>query len=120
MLATSRVNLACAILALPDGEEEEGGIGPDSHNYRSKEKRIAEAKSYIDQAIRLFEEKGGDDYHYGSALSARGDVHALQGRYADAIEDYRRARDIVKAYMGETDNTSLLEKKIAQARAMID
>jgi tetratricopeptide (TPR) repeat protein len=125
--ATSRVNLACAILALPDNEDgvsvcSEDTSGNLAHSqllYKLQETRIEEAQRYIDEAIQLFEEKGGDDYHYSSALSARGDVHMLLGRYSEAIRDFTRAMDIFRLYMGETSNTKLLADKIAQANEMI-
>jgi tetratricopeptide (TPR) repeat protein len=124
--ATSRVNLACAILALPDNEAGDFAYADgnensacDHHVYRSRDMRIGEAQKYIDEAVKMFEEKGGDDYHYSSALSARGDVHMLSGRYSEAIQDYTRAMNVVRKYMGENPQVKVLADKIAQANEMI-
>lgn len=103
--ATSRVNLACALM----GSAEDGGI--------VNERRLSEAESLLDEAVSRFESAGGRDYHYASALAARGDLQMRSGEYERAADNYARALDIVRAYTGSSSRTRTLESKTAAARA---
>ena len=106
--ATSRVNLACVLMGIA------AGGGKDS------EDMLTEASAYLDDAIGRFEAAGGRDYHYASALSARGDLKVKDGQYEEAAADYRLALELVKLYTGENSKTRALEAKITEVEAKIE
>lgn len=108
--ATSRVNLACILMGLAGKETAPAGDRTD---------HLAEAESYIDEAVRLFESQGGDDYHYAAALSAKGDLMMKKHNYEEAINCYSGARRIVTMYLGENRKTQVLDDKIVAAKTMM-
>ena len=103
--ATSRVNLACALmdLAKEAGPEESAAM-------------TAEARTALDEAIRRYEDKGGNDYHYAAALSALADLQLREGSYAEAADNYRRSIELVRLYMGDNQNVRMLEGKLQAAQ----
>lgn len=105
--ATSRVNLACALMDMAGDES-------------ALSEKMREASDCIDEAIRLFETQGGDDYHFAAALAAKGDFLMKTGGYEAAAEIYDRAADIVRRYLGNSMKAELLDKKKAAAERMIN
>lgn len=105
--ATSRVNLACALM----------GMSEDTEKGRH---HIDEAAECIDKAIDIFEKNGGDDYHFAAALSAKGDILMKAGEYGRAANHYERAAGIVRMYTGNNSKTETLEKKIQAALKMVN
>ena len=70
--ATTRANLAAALIeASPEGR--------------------AEAESWLQQAIDIFEKDGGKDFHYSAALSALGALYFHKKDYIGAAECFRKA-----------------------------
>lgn len=96
--ATSRVNLACALMGLA---------------------KNAEAEPLLNEAIRKFETAGGRDFHFASALSAKGDLLMGSAEYEKALNHYNRALEIVRLYTGSNSKTRTLEAKIAEASAKL-
>lgn len=96
--ATSRINLAVALnlLAKDTGSST----------------LFTEARSALEYSIKLFEQAGGQDYHYSGALAALADMQFSDGDYSRAAGNYDRAASIVQMYMGNNSTArSLLEKK---------
>lgn len=98
--ATTRVNLACMLM--------------------NNENRLAEAKGLVDEAIRLFESQGGNDYHFAAALSARGDLLMKEQAYTEAADHYSRAAGIVRMYLGDNPKTISLEEKYKHACSLME
>ena len=98
--ATTRVNLACMLM--------------------NNENRLSEAEMLVDEAIRLFESQGGDDYHFAAALSARGDILMKKQAYSEAADYYSRAAGIVRMYLGDNPKTRALEEKYKHACSMME
>ena len=98
--ATTRINLACMLM--------------------NKEDRLTEAEKLVDEAIRLFESQGGDDYHFAAGLSARGDLLMKKQAYSEAADHYSRAAGIVRKYLGDNPKTKALEEKHKHACSMME
>lgn len=96
--ATSRINLAIVLNLLAKDT--------DSPNL------CTQARNALEYSIKLFEQAGGQDYHYSAALAALADMQFSSGDYIGAVENYERAACIVKMYMGNNSAArNLLEKK---------
>lgn len=82
---------------------------------------IKEAVDYLILALSIFEEDGGNDYHYSAALSAMGDAKYLQGDYIAAADYYEHACKQLESHVGRTeayqritDNLEIVREKIAR------
>ena len=64
--AVTRTNLAATLLQLKTDEAYEAAV------------------KYLQEALEIFEQDGGRDFHYGAALVAMGDAEYLKHRYANA------------------------------------
>lgn len=124
--ATSRVNLACALMAQATGGEDNDAVtaaaDSDSWTQNMQGKRsncLNEAGKLLDEAVSRFEAAGGDDFHYSSALAAVGDLRMKQGKFEDAVDQYRRARELTARYTGEGRRTKILDDKISTALSRI-
>ncbi|MFI7340381.1 BTAD domain-containing putative transcriptional regulator [Streptomyces sp. NPDC050085] len=70
---------------------------------------IADADEALDLFTRL-----GDEWGVAEALAARGEAHEQLGRFADAADDYRRARELAES-MGAHAQALLLQVRLGQA-----
>ena len=84
--AVTRTNLAQAYLRL--------------RNYGRAEDLLKEAET-------IFEELGGDEFHYPGCLNALGQLYYEKKDYAKSREYYRRALDLLKQHVGE-DNPAYI------------
>lgn len=78
--AITRTNLAQAYLRL--------------HNYDRAEDLLKEAET-------IFEELGGDEFHYPGCLNALGQLYYERKEYAKSRDYYRRALGLLKHHVGE-------------------
>ncbi|MCM1048126.1 MAG: DUF4037 domain-containing protein [Clostridiales bacterium] len=95
--ASTLANLGAAMIQLPNKEDKD---------------RAAE---YIKEALTLFEEDGGRDFHYGAALSAMGDVYYGEKDYINAAAYYQRALLEVYKHTGRNDNYNRVYEKYLSA-----
>lgn len=99
--ATTRTNIACAIMSMPEGDEKE-------------------AERYLDESIEIFEKYDPKDYHYSGALSAKGDLLVRHEEYGEAIDKYMQAMDLIRLYVGDNLTTNDLMDKIADAACRME
>lgn len=91
--ATTRTNLAVTLI----------GLGEDDF--------YDEAMEHLNKAIDIFEQDGGDNYHYPAALVAMGDACVYKKDFTAAAEWYRLGMEKLVKHMGKNDNYSrILEK----------
>ena len=91
--ATTRTNLAATLLQL--GTEED----------------YKEAVEYLQYALRIHEENGGQDFHYGATLVALGDAYCFQKDFSKATKSYEAGLREIEKHTGRNDNyTRVLEK----------
>ena len=102
--ATTRANLAQAIL-----------VRAKTENSAEAEVSRAEARQLLEEAVALHEAEGGQDYHYGAVLAAIADMQSEDGLLAEAAENYRRAKEIIRMYVGENRNYKILSEKEKRA-----
>lgn len=100
--ATTRINMSFSLMAL--GQLEAAGqIQQDAFAYYDSEQSAGDA-------------------HYGSALSAAGELAFRRGDYEEAIRRFEKALEVTNHYFGENDgcriirnNLELARKKLAEA-----
>ena len=63
--------------------------------------RIEEGKNHLISAEYIFEELGGDDFHYPGCLNALGDVSYLEGNLRNALKYYERALELLYDTVGD-------------------
>lgn len=98
--ATTRTNLAATLLQL--GTREAYG----------------EAVSYLREALDIFERDGGQDFHYGAALTALGDAYTVQKEYGKAAESYEAGLREIEKHVGRTDNYARVEEKYRYVKSL--
>ena len=69
----------------------------------------------IEEALKIFEEDGGRDPHYGTALSVYGEILFSKKEYAASAEYYNRAMEAVERYEGESENYEILASNAEEA-----
>ena len=91
--ATTRTNLAATLLQL--GTEED----------------YKEAIMYLQHAVHIHEENGGQDFHYGATLVAMGDAYCFQKDFSKAAKSYEAGLREIEKHTGKNDNyIRVLEK----------
>lgn len=63
-----------------------------------------EALSYLHEALDIFEQDGGVDFHYGAALVTMGDAKAAEQDYVNAASWYQKGLLDIQKHIGQTDN----------------
>ncbi|MBQ9278097.1 MAG: DUF4125 family protein [Lachnospiraceae bacterium] len=91
--ATTRTNIAVTLLRLSREEKDEA----------SSDKVYNTAMKYLEQALLIYENDGGRDFHYSAALSAMGDVLYYKNKFTEAAEYYGRALEETERHVGKTD-----------------
>ena len=97
--ATTRTNLAATLLQL--GTEED----------------YKEAIEYLQHALRIHEEKGGQDFHYGATLVALGDAYCFQKDFAKAARAYEAGLREIEKHTGKNDNYARVLEKYNHAKS---
>ena len=105
--ATTRVNLASALLAIA---QQEAGAGAGSSNIDA-EAAYGEAVNHLNIALAIFEKDGGRDFHYSAALVAMGDACSYAGNYPKALEYYEKGLREIEKHTGRNAN---YEKTLAK------
>lgn len=91
--ATTRTNLGSSLI----------GVGSQS--------AYEQAMSYLRQALDIFEEDGGVDFHYGAALAAMGDACCYTNDFKKACDYYQSGLSELEKHTGKTKNYErVLEK----------
>ena len=97
--ATTRTNLAATLLQL--GTEED----------------YKEAIVYLQQALRIHEESGGEDFHYSATLVAMGDAYCFQKDFSKAVEAYEAGLGEIEKHAGKNDNYARVLEKYYYAKS---
>ena len=84
--ATTRVNLASSLIQMNNQNEFE------------------EAILYLKEALKIFEDDGCLDFHYGGALVTLGDAYYYQKDYYNASNYYKQGLIQINKHVGKTDN----------------
>jgi tetratricopeptide (TPR) repeat protein len=74
----------------------------DSKNYAAAEKFARAAVTEIRDAL------GPDHYFTGVSLNQLGEVYSEQGRWDQAVDAYRQARDVMRQRVGDTGQGTLI------------
>ena len=97
--ATTRTNLAATLLQL--GTEED----------------YKEAIEYLQHALRIHEENGGQDFHYGATLVALGDAYCFQEDFFEAMKNYEAGLQEIEKHTGKNDNYARVLEKYHYAKS---
>lgn len=81
------------------------------------EKRLDEARVRLERAEAIFRALPGDDPHYDSMLSCRGQLEYLLGRYAESAEAYRELASNIERRFGRSPNYAAACRNCAKACA---
>lgn len=95
--ASTLANIGAAMILLPDKEDKDN------------------AEKYIKEALKLFEEDGGRDFHYCGALSAMGDAYYEKKDYINASAYYQKALIEVYKHTGKNKNYDRVYEKYQNA-----
>ena len=98
--ATTRTNLAMTLLQI--GTEEAYG----------------DAVKYLGEALEIFENDGGRDFHYGAALVAMGDAYSFKKDNDNAVAFYKRGMEEIEKHVGRTDNYMRVLEKYNHAKGL--
>ncbi len=96
--ATSMANLAASLIVLGTGEAYE------------------DAEGYLREALQIYENDGGRDFHYGAALVAMGDLLMAKDNYGQASFYYEKGLLEVKKHTGINDNYKRVQEKCEFAK----
>ena len=96
--ATTRTNLAATLLQLGTKEDYE------------------EAVAYLEQALRIHEEKGREDFHYSATLVALGDAYCYQKDFPKACDAYKAGLKEIEKHTGKNDNYARVLEKYHYAK----
>ncbi|MBQ4259675.1 MAG: DUF4125 family protein [Lachnospiraceae bacterium] len=96
--ATSMANLAASLIVLATQESYE------------------EAEAYLKEALQIYENDGGRDFHYGAALVAMGDLMMAKEDYVRASSYYEKGLLEVEKHTGINDNYKRVQEKCAFAK----
>ncbi|MBP3337864.1 MAG: DUF4125 family protein [Lachnospiraceae bacterium] len=99
--ATTRTNLAASLLQL----------GTDS--------TYEEAIDYLKEALAIFEEDGGRDFHYGAALVAMGDAYCYKKDYKIAEKYYTSGLKEIEKHVGKTANYERVLEKCNYVKSLV-
>ena len=115
--ATTRTNLAMTLISVCRREQDkksdsafDEGLSDDYYE------TYDEALLYLDQAIYRFEIDGGKDYHYGAALSAKGDAYMLAADYNLACEFYEKSLKEIERHTGQNVSYHTVKERLEEAR----
>lgn len=98
-IATSRVNISYTYLSLG---------------------RIEDASTSLALAMEYYQSRDGQhDPHYGSALSALGQLAYRKGCYQEAAEWFEKALDAESGIFGENDACKIIRSNLMQVRTRI-
>ncbi|MCR5742438.1 MAG: DUF4125 family protein [Lachnospiraceae bacterium] len=103
--ATTRGNLAQTLIALYEELRGKPEAGSQAQAIRAR------IDIYLGEAVAMFEDMGGTDFHYSGTLGAKGDLLALEGDYLNATDCYRRAMELLEMYVGRSDAFDRCEEK---------
>ena len=115
--ATTRTNLAMTLISLCRREQEkksdsafDEGFSEDYYDCYD------EALLNLDQALYRFEIDGGKDYHYGAALSTKGDAYMLAADYNLAIEFYEKSLKEIERHTGQNASYYAVKERLDAAK----
>lgn len=100
--ATTKTNLAATLLQI------------------GTEQAYKEALSYLKEALQVFEEDGGRDFHYGAALVTMGDACRYVKDYENAAKNYEAGLREIEKHVGKTDNYVRVLEKYQFVKSMLD
>lgn len=62
-----------------------------------------EAEEYLNRALQIFIEDGEQDFHYGAALSAMGELQFKKKQYEESKKYYQKALSELEKHVGKTE-----------------
>lgn len=78
-------------------------------------KELDSAKEALEEAVRVFQELGENEYHYNGCLNALGALYASQGQYEEALQYYEAALIHIYDTIGMTENYKSIYENYIQA-----
>lgn len=63
---------------------------------------VTEAENAIGESLAIFEDGRTQDFHYGAALSAKGDIYVAKKEYHKAAETFEQAMLALRSHVGLT------------------
>lgn len=73
--------------------------------------QTAEARSYAEQSLAVFEENGVADSHYAAAVAALAACCMQEGSYGQAAEYYGQAMQLVESFLGRNEGWHRLRQQ---------
>jgi tetratricopeptide (TPR) repeat protein len=95
--ATTRTNLAATLIQM--GSEE----------------CYAEAIGYLQEALKIHEDLGRTDFHYGATLVALGDAYCFQKEFHKAAKAYAEGMKEIEKHTGRNENYERVRQKYLYA-----
>ncbi len=111
----ARKSLLCA-LEIVSAREAEFEVAVTYANLASTCLQLGEAKEareYALKAMEGFEALGVSDAHYGAALAAMGNYHYARQEYAEALDYFVQARDIMEQNLGRNEYYDRLQEYVS-------
>ncbi len=100
--AITRANLGSTLVAIGD------------------ENSCQEAEAYLENALAIFEQDGGRDFHYNAALVAMGDFKCHQNSFEAGVAYYQKGLDELEKHVGQNDNYARVLEKLKYAKRMAE
>ncbi len=100
--AITRANLGSTLVAIGD------------------ENSCQEAEAYLENALAIFEQDGGRDFHYNAALVAMGDFMCHKNSYEAGARYYQKGLDELEKHVGQNDNYAIVLEKLKYAERMAE
>lgn len=129
--AVTRSNLAISLLRISKSKAKDaaefelnsGGKGDDAERIvtiDNGEKDYGEAMTYLMEALKIFEDNGGDDFHYSAALAAMGDALYMKEDYAGSIPYYEHALFELEKNVGQTEAYQRVYQNYQNAKQQLE
>ncbi|MBR4515061.1 MAG: DUF4125 family protein [Lachnospiraceae bacterium] len=115
--ATTRTNLAMTLISICRREQEKKSDSAFDEGFSAEYyDTYDEALLVLDQALYRFEIDGGRDYHYGAALSTKGDAYMLAADFNLAIEFYERSLNEIEKHTGRNASYNAVLERLEAAK----
>lgn len=99
--AITRSNLASSLLRLCQSYTDEESVN----------RVYDEAVAYVREALKIFEDDGGKDFHYSGALAAMADALYMKNDFSGALPYYEHALSEIEKNMGNTSDSYIRVKR---------
>lgn len=104
------------IKGLPQCRDELATTYVNLGELQIKQNKLEMAMQSFQEACRIYEEQGGMNVHYSSAVAGLAMVYYLKGQRTQSIEHYKRALELIDRDFGKTDYYRMVEQNMLRAK----